>query len=219
MFSPIRPRDRTALLGESVTAHRAGVGPSSVTSVEFYVEGKRLASTNAAPYVFSFAATNYGVGTVNIQAKAFASGGESVLSSNVSVTILPDYDFDALDDNWEIQNWGSITVTGGTNDWDDDGVNNRDEYTADTQPTNETSFFRVSRIGWTNNQAQIEYVSSTARQYRLHYNDASLLDGLWLESSNWLWGGDGITTQLDDGTVMPLPTNSTRFYRVRAHRP
>jgi hypothetical protein len=104
-------------------------------------------------------------------------------------------------------------------DPDGDTVNNADECTADTQPTNEWSFFRVSRIGWTNSQAQIEYVSSTARQYRLHYSDASLMDDLWQESSNWLWGGDGITTQLDDGAVMPLPTNATRFYRVRAHRP
>ena len=210
------PTDGTALLSESVTAY---VQASAVTSVEFYVEGKLMASTNAPPYVFSFAATNYGVGRVNLQAKAFASGGNSVLSSSVVLTILPDYDFDELDDNWEIQNWGSITVTSGTNDWDNDRVNNRDEYTADTQPTNETSFFQVSRIGWTNNLALIEYVSSTARQYRLHYNDASLLDGLWLESLNWLWGGGGITTQLDDGTVMPLPTNALRFYRVRAHRP
>jgi hypothetical protein len=62
-------------------------------------------------------------------------------------------------------------------------------------------------------------VSSTARQYRLHYSDGSLLDGLWLESSNWLWGSSGVTTQLDDGTLIPLPTNAMRFYRVRAHRP
>ena len=210
------PACGTALLSGSITAH---VQASAATSVEFYVEGKLLASTNALPYVFLFAATNYGVGQVTLQAKAFASGGDSVLSTNVILVILPDYDFDGLDDNWEIRNWGSITVTDGTNDWDNDSINNHDEYTADTQPTNESSFFRVSRIGWTNNQAQIEYASSTARQYRLHYSDESLLEDLWLPSSSWLWGGDGITTQLDDGTVMPLPTNATRFYRVRAHRP
>lgn len=210
------PAGATYLLGEVATAR---IQAPSATSVEFYVEGKMLALTNAEPYVFSFAVTNYGVGTVNMQAKAFASGAGSALSSNVSVTILPDYDFDSLDDNWEIRHWGSITVTGGTNDWDGDNVSNRDEYTADTQPTNDASFFRVSRIGQINNQAQIEYVSSTARQYRLHYRDTSLLEGLWLESSNWLWGSAGVTTQLDDGTAMPLPTNAYRFYRVRAHRP
>lgn len=210
------PTGGTALLSESVTAY---VQAPSATSVEFYVEGKLLASTHATPYVFLFAATNYGVGTVNLQAKAFASGGDSVLSSNVRVTVLPDYDLDALEDDWEIQNWGNITVTSGTNDWDGDSVNNQDEYTADTEPTNDTSFFQVSRIGWTNNQAQIEYVSSTTRQYRLHYSDGSLLDHLWMESSNWLWGSFGVTTQLDDGTLMPLPTNTYRFYRVRAHRP
>jgi uncharacterized protein (TIGR03790 family) len=210
------PTGGTALLSESVTAY---VQASSVTSVEFYVEGKRLASTNAIPYVFSFAATNYGVGSVTLQAKAYASTGESVLSSNVTVTILPDYDFDSLDDNWEIQNWGSITNYTGVDDPDSDSVNNADEYTADTQPTNNANYFKFNEIQWIDGLAQLEFISSTARQYRLHYNDASLLDGAWMDSAMWLQGDSGVTTQLDDGTVMPLPTNVFRFYRVQAQRP
>lgn len=210
------PSGGTALLSESVTAH---VQASSVTSVEFYVEGKLFASTHTTPYVFSFAATNYGVGALNIQAKAFTSGGASTLSSNVLLTILPDYDFDALEDNWEIRNWGSITNCTGADDPDSDGVNNVSEYIADTQPTNNASFFRFNQIQWINGLAQLEYVSSTARQYRLHFNDASLADGPWQGSSSWLQGDFGVTTQLDDGAIMPLPTNVFRFYRVQAHRP
>jgi hypothetical protein len=187
----------TILLGQVMTAQVDASAGAPVTSVVFYAEGKLLAATGAVPYVFSFNTTNYGVGSVTLQAKAFASNGDTVLSSNVTVTILPDYDFDGLDDNWEIQNWGSITNYTGVDDPDTDHVSNADEYTADTQPTNPASYFRFNGIQWINGLAQLEYVSST----------------------NWLQGDSGVTTQLDDGTVMPLPTNMFRFYRVQAHRP
>ena len=209
----------TFLLGESITAHVYAAASVPVTSLAFYVEGKVFAVTGAPPYVFVLNTTNYGVGVVGLQARAVATNGDVVISSNVTVTILPDYDFDGLDDDWEIRNFKSITNYNGSDDPDLDGADNRNEYMADTQPTNSASFFTLSRIAWSNGMAQLEFTSSTARQYRLHYNDDSLLEGLWSESSNWLWGGAGITTQIDDGTAMPLPTNLFRFYRVRAQRP
>ena len=209
----------TLLLGETVTAHVYASAAAPVTSVSFYVEGKLLAVTGSAPYVFLFSTTNYGVGAIRLQAMAMATNNDVVLSSNVTVTILPDYDFDSLDDNWEIRNFGSITNYSGSDDPDQDRTSNRDEYTADTQPTNAASYFAVSRMDWLDGVILLEFVSSTSRQYRIHYNNDSLLDGLWFESSNWLWGGSGITTQLDDGSMMPLPTNNQRFYRVQAYRP
>jgi hypothetical protein len=112
-----------------------------------------------------------------------------------------------------------MTRYNGVDDPDGDGFNNRHEYVADTQPTNRASYFRFSKIEWINGRTEFEFISSTARQYRLFYNDGSRIEGPWLEGSNWFGGADGITTLLDDGTLIPLPTNLLRFYRVHARRP
>ena len=213
------PSASTFLLGETITAQVFAVAGGTVTSVSFYAEGKLAAVTGSAPFVFSLETTNYGVGRLDLQAGAAATNGEAVLSSIVAVTILPDYDFDGLDDEWEVRNFGSITNYTGADDPDADQASNRNEYTADTQPTNDASYFAVSRVDGVEGVIRLEFTSSTARQYRIHYNDDALMNGLWLESSNWLWGGTGVTTQMDDGSLMPVPTNDQRFYRVRAHRP
>lgn len=209
----------TVLLGETVTAQGYASADAPVTAVTFYAEGKQVAVTGSAPFAFSLETTNYGVGRLDLQAEAVAANGDAVLSSIVTVTILPDYDFDGLDDDWEVRNFGSITHYTGADDPDADQASNRNEYMADTQPTNAASRFTVNCVDGADGVIRLEFVSSTARQYRIHYNNGSLMKGLWLDSSNWLWGGSGVTTQLDDGSVMPVPTNDHRFYRVRAHRP
>lgn len=213
------PNGSTFLLGDAVKAQVAASADSPVTSVAFYVEGKRVSSTDSAPCEFSFSTTNYGVGVVGLQARAYATNGISVFSSNITVTVLPDYDFDGLDDNWEVRNFGSGAAYQGADDPDGDGVNNQDEYLADTQPTNAASYFRFNRIRWISGRIEFAFLSSTARQYRLHYNDGSLIDGPWFDGPNWFWGADGVTTQFDEGTLIPLPTNLLRLYRVSVRRP
>jgi len=52
-----------------------------------------------------------------------------------------DVDVDSLLDGWELWQFGTITQTVGSADSDLDGMINADEYTADTDPTDGTSFF------------------------------------------------------------------------------
>ena len=216
------PALTTFLLGDRVTAYvQASPGSGSITSVQFFVEGKLLTATNSAPYVFAFSATNYGVGQLGLQAKAFSSAGEQVLSSNLTIVILPDYDFDGLDDRWEIQNFGSITAYDGTGDPDGDGALNGNEYLADTQPTNSSSYFCVSAIRRdTNGVFSLVFISSTGRQYRVHYNEDTLTnEAMWWMGANEFPGAVGTTLWVDDGNDIPPPTNILRFYRIGAHRP
>ncbi len=216
------PALTTFLLGDRVTAYvQASPGSGSITSVQFFVEGKLLTATNSTPYVFAFSATNYGVGQLGLQAKAFSSAGEQVLSSNLTIVILPDYDFDGLDDRWEIQNFGSITAYDGTGDPDGDGALNGNEYLADTQPTNSSSYFCVSAIRRnTNGVFSLVFISSTGRQYRVHYNEDTLTnEAMWWMGANEFPGAMGTTLWVDDGNDIPPPTNILRFYRIGAHRP
>lgn len=219
------PADRASfLLGTSVTVYveAAAAGGGSVSTVQCYVEGKLLASTGTAPYVFTFSTTNYGVGLVGIQAKSVSSNGDAVLSAKVDVLVLPDYDFDSMDDNWETSSFGSITNWGAWDDPDTDGVYNVNEYVADTQPTNSASKF-TAVIYWRTNSpgySEIDFGSSTARQYWVHYRENPLDSNFaWLMGSNALTGNGGTSVWYDNGTDLPAPTNTYRYYRVRVRRP
>ena len=219
------PADHASfLLGTSVTVHvsASAAGGGSVSTVQCYVEGKLLASTGTAPYVFTFPATNYGVGLVGVQARSVSSNGDAVLSERRDLVILPDYDFDGIDDNWEIQHFGAITNWGAWDDPDTDGVYNVNEYIADTQPTNVASTFNAL-VYWRTNAggyAEVDFGSSTAREYWIHYLENPLDGGQpWLVGSNALAGTGGTSVWYDNGTDLPAPTGSYRFYRVRVLRP
>ena len=56
--------------------------------------------------------------------------------TNVNTTLQdPDTDSDAMPDWWEIQWFGSVTNWSGTDDTDEDGLSNAEEYTWNTDPT------------------------------------------------------------------------------------
>jgi len=55
----------------------------------------------------------------------------------------PDTDVDNIPDQWEIDNFGSLTNVNGSSDWDNDGFIDLHEYLAGTEPTNNTSFLYV----------------------------------------------------------------------------
>ncbi len=52
---------------------------------------------------------------------------------------IDDVDQDLMDDNWEVDNFGDITVTDGTGDWDNDGYSNYWEYKNGTDPKDGTT--------------------------------------------------------------------------------
>jgi len=213
----------TFLLSESIPVQVwAAPAGGAITAVQFHAEAKRAAATNAAPYTCTLAASQYGVGELQLFARAFNSNGRVVDSLPVGVTILPDYDFDGLEDQWEIRNFGSIAVYNGTNDPDSDTFNNWLEYTADTEPTNAASYFRITAVGgpWTGALPRLTFVSSTAREYRIHCNDIALTSALyWLAASNVFMGAAGLTTWVDDGSDLPPLGGDRRYYRVRVRRP
>lgn len=88
-----------------------------------------------------------------------------------------DEDGDGIPDDWEDDNFGSITGANAEDDDDEDGVNNRDEYYAGTDPWDETSFPRlnIERQG-THFALRIDAVNQ--RLYQI-LRTTNLVNGAW----------------------------------------
>jgi hypothetical protein len=205
--------------GASVTVDvTATTSAGTITQVALWVEGKVLAFTSAPPYAWTWMTTNFGAGSIGVQAQAFDSLGQSALSDVHRVILFSDDDGDGASDQWEYEHLGSATNYDGVADPDADGVNNRDEYLADTQPTNGGSRLAVASIARTNGAIELTFPSRTTRHYRVGLNDSALAGGgSWQPASNGYFAvAGGATPWTDDPTNAPASTNNIRFYRVEA---
>lgn len=210
------------LLSQSVAVTVTAAAPVAVvTAVVLRAEGKEVARDTTAPYEFVVPATNYGVGSVALQAGAYGSDGTVAFSELREVRVLPDADADGLDDDWEIREFGAITNWTGADDPDGDGANNGNEYLADTEPTNRFSKLMLLGVtGLTNEFVQMQFWASTGRQYRMHCRETDLPDAAdWSAATQAFAGSNAIYTWRDDGRDLPVSTNTRRYYRMGASRP
>ena len=132
----------------------------------------------------------------------------SINSSAVALTVLPDSDGDGLPNSWETNYFGNATSASPTADVDGDGMINRDEFMAGTDPTNALSVLKLARS--TLNNSVLHFVAQTNRGYTVLYR-TNLSSALWQALSN-------IGVQSQAGTVQvqaPFPApEPERFYRV-----
>jgi hypothetical protein len=160
----------------------AGGGVGTVTSLVFRVEGVPAAEFPDPSGTFAFQTAAYGAGRIALQAEARTDAGEYTRSEQVELLILStaDADGDLLPDGWEILHFGSITNTAGFADTDRDGLDDRKEFTADTDPHDPTSRFAVTAVhpGPAPNQLVITFVSSPTRTYQVE-TTAGTLEEPW----------------------------------------
>ena len=126
-----------------------------------------------------------------------------------------DSDGDGIPDAWERQRTGNLTALGNA-DSDGDGVSDRNEYLADTNPTNAASQFQLTMSPPLNplgTQLELSWPASAARSYGIEARP--LVDsGSWSNvSSGVLNGSNGIQTQVI------TPDGTTRFYRLGVYLP
>jgi Tol biopolymer transport system component len=118
-----------------------------------------------------------------------------------------DTDSDGMDDDWEVAYFSNL-ARDGSGDFDADGVSDRDEFLAGTDPTNGGSVFRaltVASIG--GGSRNIVWTGNPARTYRVEFKD-DLNAAAWTALDSVIsWnGGNAVAT--DPASA------ASRFYRV-----
>jgi hypothetical protein len=126
-----------------------------------------------------------------------------------------DSNADGLPDAWERTYFGTVSVNPNA-DADGDGMSNREEYLAGTNPTNAADKLTITAfttsIGGTN--VNVTWSSVLTRRYHIQKTTNVL-------AQNWLDSGLGSFTPTNSTTARSFTDTfaSNRFYRVEAFRP
>ena len=147
-----------------------------------------------------------------------AASATTARTYTVSASV-PDSVGDGIPDWWRARYFeGDGTTTNSEScadcDPDDDGDSNREEFIADTNPTNDWDYFIIWDCVVGTNVA-LHFPSSVNRVYTLHYT-TNLSVGSWdqIASQTDIPGNGG-----DDALHDPVPDASVRFYRIDVHIP
>lgn len=174
---------------------RNGLGIQTSTVPVLVLTNVQIPSPNPVPIRCAITNMATGVGGIN--------------GNNVNLLVQVDADGDGVGDPWE-QQYGFSTnnLADATLDSDGDGASNRDEYFADTNPTDPLSVLKLSA---TAGNATLQFVAQTNLSYSLQYR-TNLSVAAWTSLSNIAGQASNIrTVQVN---VPHPPPNPERFYRV-----
>jgi hypothetical protein len=141
--------------------------------------------------------------------------GSSSLSSNAVVTVQADTDGDGMPDEWELaHNFDPNDPTDALGDRDVDGVSNRDEYLAGTDPLDTETYLYIYSytIAGSPPTVSLSFVAFAGKTYSVLRGD-SLHHGAWIPVADVpATSGGRVVTVCDSN---PLASGETqRFYRL-----
>jgi hypothetical protein len=138
----------------------------------------------------------------------------SLLSSNATVTVLPDSDGDGMPDIGE-PDWGSCPGENhAAGDCDGDGLSNLQEYLAGTDPTNALSHLKIESIALADGSAAtLKFFAESNKTYTVQYREA-LDRGQWLRLADVAAGPSRRIVEVPGATTGTLQ----RFYRLVSPR-
>lgn len=127
-----------------------------------------------------------------------------------------DVDADGIPDAWEYRyvrfGRGALDVLTESGDKDGDGVSDKDEYGADTDPLDADDLLMITDLELTSLEQQLTWTSKLTRKYNIQYS--SMLGTNWVEHPAIYPSGTTTTQAIKGG-----PTQDSRFYRVIARPP
>lgn len=126
----------------------------------------------------------------------------------------PDTDGDGIPDAWEMKEVGVLVLLDdGDNDHDNDKVTDLDEYGADTDPDDVSSFLRITDYAHALTTNTLTWLVEPTRLYRLETATAVSNTATWVDSGHGVLapGPGPILTR-----AVPDSATTTKFFRAKA---
>ena len=149
--------------------------------------------------------SNLSAGAYTIIMTNIVGGSLGTARTNAILTVLADSNGNGIPDVWESTYFGSPTGADRDADPDGDGLSNRAEYLAGTDPTNKLSYLRIDPGP---GAATVSVAAVPNRTYTVQFTD-DLNSGLWSRLA------DIVARANHRVETIPDPAWTTnRFYRV-----
>lgn len=169
------PISQAGFTGQELVLRVAAAGDSGL-KVQWRFNGDFLPGATNATLVLP----NAQPGMTGEYLAVVSSGTDSVASAPAYVLVEPDSDADGIPDDWELDHGLNPFVgTDAHIDTDGDGMTNRDEYVAGTDPGDSSSFLKLSNLP-VNGGCEICFDAAAFRTYTIFYTE-TLIPAAWVK--------------------------------------
>jgi len=213
----ISPKPQTILAGGSATFTALATGAPPI-GYRWLRQGSPITTNDTGVLTLTNVQASAQIRVLATNRATAASGVNMTPAGGVTLTVLADADRDGLADIWETNYFGPVNTTNNAanafEDPDGDGMINRDEYVAGTNPTNALSVLKLFLTD--SNAAFLQFVAQTNLGYLIQVRTN-------ITATNW----SALTNVVADPSQVrtiwvnapnPPPENE-RYYRILTPAP